>query len=346
MFKSARLKLTAWYLVIIMMVSLMFSLVIYRAVSLEVERFEERQRFGMQRMLMQKALPLPVPQGNARPLRVIFEQNPELIKEVRNRLFVLLALINGTILVAAGGLGYWLAGITLKPIQKMVEEQNRFISDASHELKTPLTSLKAAFEVHLRNPKRNQKEADLVIKESITEVDKLQKLSESLLQLAHFQRPNGHFSFALIDLSSVIRNATKKMTASAKVKEITFKYSGQKLHTRGDKDSLEQLLVILLDNAIKYSPKGKTITVKLTKADKRVKIEVADQGRGIEPKDLPKIFERFYRADKARTNNQENGYGLGLAIAEEIVKNHQGSITVESKPNVGSTFKISLPFFS
>ena len=345
MFKSARFKLTAWYLAIIMAVSLMFSLVIYRAVSMEVKRFEERQRFGMQRILVQHSLPLPPPPRES-SLKLLFEKNPELMRELRNRFLILLGVVNVAIFISAGGLGYWLAGVTLKPIQQMVEEQTRFVSDASHELKTPLTSLKAAFEVYLRNPKRTLKEAEVIMSESVAEVDKLQKLSESMLELAHFQKPGVVVNFKLVNLTETIRAAIRKMSASAKIKKLTLKFKGAVLQAKGDRESLEQLVVILLDNAIKFSPKRKTVTLTLTKVDKKAQIEVKDEGPGVAEKDLPHIFERFYRADAARSQTRENGYGLGLAIAQEIVKKHRGTLLVESQPGEGSIFKIFLPLFS
>jgi len=159
MFHSARLKLTAWYLLIIMIISAMFSLVIYKVLSNEIERFERVQRFRIERRLETGLRRFP------NQIRIT---NPELIEETKQRILLMLIAINLGILIISGGLGYLLAGRTLKPIKEMVDEQNRFISDASHELRTPLTSLKTAMEVTLRDKNLSLLSAKKTIKKLIS----------------------------------------------------------------------------------------------------------------------------------------------------------------------------------
>ena len=148
MFNSARLKLTAWYLLGIMCISILFSSIIYRGLMSEVNRFEQIQRFRFERRLEE---------GEIVPKTIIFKLPPpipgsqELIEETEKRILIMLITVNAGIFIISGLLGYVLAGRTLKPIKEMMDEQNRFISDASHEFRTPLTSLKSGFEVFLRN---------------------------------------------------------------------------------------------------------------------------------------------------------------------------------------------------
>ncbi|MGB3094282.1 MAG: hypothetical protein WBB49_00130, partial [Microgenomates group bacterium] len=139
-FYHARLKLTLWYLLIIMSISLAFSVLIFRAWTVEIERFERAQRFFIERRLQEGSLNVPPPPEDRR-LFLFGNQNlnPELIAETKQRMLLILLGANAAILVTTGYLGYFLAGRTLKPIRAMIDEQNRFITDASHELKTPLT---------------------------------------------------------------------------------------------------------------------------------------------------------------------------------------------------------------
>src|SRR5260221_12833600 len=140
MFQSARIKLTTWYLVIIMTISICFSAFVYRLLSEEFDRFDRIQRYRFEHIIQDGQLPPPhmIP-------------DPSLLNEVKQRLVIALGLIDLFILIVSGILSYFLAGRTLKPIQSMVDEQNRFISDASHELRTPLTALKSSMEVFLRD---------------------------------------------------------------------------------------------------------------------------------------------------------------------------------------------------
>ena len=324
-----------------MFISVAFSLVIYSIVTREITRFEQAQRFRFEKNLRDFDLPTP-PNPNMRAMKILIE-NPELVEEIKRRVVMTLVIINGGILFLAGGLSYFLAGKTLRPIKNMMDEQNRFISDASHELKTPLTSLKTAMEVFLRGKKKNLKESETIIRESVVEVNKLQSLSESLLQLAQYQKPNGHTLFEKIKISEIINKAVNNIKPIAKKKNIKININAYDFKLHGNKYSLEDLLKILLDNAVKYSPKGSVVNIITKKTDGHIEIEVKDQGIGIDKKDLPHIFDRFYRADIARTKNSHDGYGLGLSIAKKIVELHHGKITITSKVNKGSCFIILLP---
>jgi signal transduction histidine kinase len=331
MFHSARLNLTAWYLLIIMTISILFSLVIYTNVDRELRRLEHIYDIMEMEQTSRRLLPLQSPR-----------EDIEMIAAARMRLITALGLINLAILGLAGAAGYFLAGRTLTPIQEMVDEQNIFVSDASHELKTPLTSLKSAFEVHLRNKKRTLKEADEIITESIAEVNKLQKLSESLLTLAHAPH-NGTNSFVSLQLTPVLTDAIKKISPIAHTKSIVLKTEMQDATIQGNADNLTELFVILLDNAIKYSDEGKTIDVTSTLSKKTVTIAIKDRGIGIAKQNLSHIFDRFYQEDSARSKTRGGGYGLGLSIAQTIAHQHNGTIRATSLLNRGSTFTLTLP---
>ncbi len=330
MFRSARFRLTAWYLVIIMAVSVMFSIAIYNAATREVRRFTKIQEFRTQQII-----PLP-PTRN-----FLYRIKPEDLQESEERLKIILLLINGAIFIFAGGAAYLLAGITLKPIKKMVDEQNRFISDSSHELRTPLTSLRSEIEVALRNKKLTIVDAKKLLESNLEETISLQVLSDHLLELAQ----NGNIvkpkDMGLLSISEVIKTAIKKVDSQAKNKKITIENNTHNAKILGIQDRLTEVFVILLDNAIKYSDtKGKVNISSKTKPSS-VEISITDHGIGIEKGDLPYIFDRFFRADKSRS--QTSGYGLGLSIAKKIVESHNGHITVVSTPSEKTVFSVNFP---
>lgn len=313
MFDSARIKLTLWYLLIITVITGAFSGIIYNYISREITRFERLQR-----------------------LRFFYPPNLELIEETRHRVFVTLGLVDLVIIGGSGVLGFVLAGRTLNPIKVMMDDQNRFISDASHELRTPLASLRTAMEVHLRDKTPSLDSANELISQSLAEVNRLQYLSDGLLHLTRSQSRKVNLNIA--DISSA---AVKKIMPLAVRKHIKIQNGISSLKLRGDPDQLTELFVILLDNAVKYSPAKSAITLSSKKTTGQVEVKVADQGQGIAAKDLPHIFDRFYRADSSRSSS---GYGLGLSIAKQIVESHHGNISVTSKVGHGSAFKIQLPF--
>lgn len=325
MFKKTRMILTGWYLLIIILLSISFSVVIHKILTQEVVRYARIQQIRMERRLH------------------ITIVDDDLIKEITDRITIALIAINGVIFLISGGLGYVLAGKTLKPIKEMMEEQNRFISDASHELRTPLTSLKTSMEVHLREKNATLESANFLIKESIVEVNRLQTLSESLLQIAQYESNENFIKHEQVNIKEIIQDAIKKTTPLMKSKQIDL--INQLIDTPiiGGSYALVDLFIILIDNAIKYSQPGSKMYIKMKTVTKSVVIRVIDEGIGIEKKDLPHIFERFYRASSARTKMNMGGYGLGLSIAKKIIDAHRGSIAVKSSVGKGSEFTVTLP---
>lgn len=343
MFYKARLKLTAWYLLIIMLISISFSLVVYHALTFEFNRI-----LRIERLRQERALPSPIPSLTF-PLKDDTQRrgrlnipSPEIIKEAKNRLISILALVNLGILFFSGAAGYFLAGKTLKPIKEMVDEQNRFITDASHELRTPLTSLKSEIEVNLRDKKMDISQAKKLLESNLEEVNNLQYLSDNLIKLSQFKRDND-IQFEEVNLKELILEAQKKVAILAKKRNITIKNSLSDQKVWANKQSLAELFVILLDNAIKYSHKDKQVSISSNVDSGKLAVLIKDQGIGISKHDLSHLFDRFYRVDSSRTKINVPGYGLGLSIAIQILEKHHGSVSVESTLGIGSTFKILLP---
>lgn len=351
MFAKARIKLTLWYLVIIMLISSSFSIIIYSLVNNELQDIETGARLRWQRQT-QRLLPLwedysMQQQMQGLPAPEIPEdlQAPDLtvVAIARSRVQRFLLFVNFIILAAAGLAGYFLAGKTLRPIQEMVDEQSRFISDASHELRTPLTSLRTELEVNLLDKRLKLDEAKKLLKSNLEDVIHLQTLSNNLMKLTRYSKGHNGLHFEKINLTEVVAESTKKVLPMAKVKNIKIVNNSKDISLEADKMSLGELLVILLDNAIKYSSKDTKVTIDTSSTKRSTIIKVIDQGIGIGKEDLEHLFDRFYRADLSRTKTGADGYGLGLAIAKQIVERHKGQISVTSKLNSGSSFTVILP---
>lgn len=331
-FSSARLKLTLWYLLIIGFISLTFSFVIYRLQTREINRFEQLQRQRIEARIEQG---MGLYNLGPRPAFIYIDE--ELIAETKSRIIFVLGLFNGSVLLVAGILGYFLAGRTLEPIQKMVVEQERFISDASHELRTPLTVLRTSLEVYERGKSKNIEKANELIHISLQEVIRLQKLSDYLLELSQGKKT---LNKTKLNLKSIVETTLNSYAPFARKKRITLLNKVSNIDISADETSLIELLSILTDNAIKYTQGGGQISYSVKIARRKVSLLVKDSGIGISSADLPKIFDRFYRSDAARV---KGGYGLGLAIAKNIAKCNGGSLTAVSTPSKGSTFILSLP---
>jgi signal transduction histidine kinase len=335
MFNQARIKLTVFYLIIIMLISGLFSAVVYNLTTQEIDRIEKMNRVRMEGEPLFIQLQTP-------NKKIIFI-SPEVIEESKHRLQLMLLAINLGILTLSALGGYYLAGRTLRPIQEMVNQQNQFITDASHELKTPLTALKTEIEVSLRDTKLSLTDAKKLLKSNLEEVNSLQSLSESLIKLSYnpsLFKKNYSENISLKEESDL---AIKKIQSLAKMKQIKIdnKIGGQYIHAA--RGTITDLMTIFLDNSIKYSPEKTTISLFSSTTDGVVLISIKDQGIGIKKADQSKIFNRFYRTDESRSKSPANGYGLGLSIALKTIKSLEGKIEIESELNQGTTFTIVLP---
>lgn len=329
MFQSARLTLTAWYLLILMLISIVFSGVIYSIVSTQIQGLIHRQNEQLQHYREKER------DRDDPPLIPIEE-----LQDQKGQLLFTLISINGVILIVAGGAAYFLAGRTLRPIKEMIDEQNQFISSASHELRTPIATMRTEMETSMLERHLSDKRAREVLSSNLEELQSLQGLTNNLLTLAHVHNV-GTTRFAdEVSISGVLQTAVKKVLPLAKKKQIVIHQSIEDAIVSGDKTSLVEACVILLENAVKYSQEKSSITVSSKKTRHTVLITVQDQGIGIKAEDLPHIFERFYRADKARGHE---GFGLGLSIAKKTIETHKGSIKVKSMVGKGTTFFLSLP---
>lgn len=310
MFKTARIKLTAWYLLIIMFISLLFSSIIYQVLTLEFSRFTHAQQ-----------------------MRMGTRVSGELVLEAKKRVALSLLTINGVIFVVAGVLGYILAGKTLSPIEEMSKKQRQFIGDASHELKTPITALKTTLEVYARESSPSSSETKEAIHDSLKEVDRMEHLVASLLTLSRFDE--AHSNKEKTQVKKLLREAVGIMTPIAKKRQVAIRLSGSDHTVSVNKNDIVQLFTILIDNAVKYSPQGKHIELHTDK--KYPTVTVRDYGPGIPKKDLPYIYDRFYRADSSRATG---GYGLGLSIAKSIAQENGIALKMLTTSSQGTTFQV------
>ena len=334
MFKSARIKITAYYLLIIMVVTVSFSAAAYRSTTRQMERALEMQERRVKNRFFNMPNP-PFP-----PNEPIIDKDT--VRQIEKETLTRLLLINVLILVGAGMPGYWLAGKTLKPIEEMVEKQKKFTADAAHELKTPLTAIKTDLEVNLRDKNLDLKKAKTVLEGTIKDIDSLTLLTNSLILQSKYQNfKNGKND--PINLKESAQNVISKLEPNAKEKNIKINLDADEVKTEGDENSIRELLTILLDNAIKFSKKEGKIEISIKDKNNYAQISVKDNGAGIDEKDIPYIFDRFYKADTSRSKNEVPGFGLGLSIAKEIVEMHGGKISVKSKKNVGTEFLVKLP---
>ncbi len=325
MFHSATIKLTAWYLGIVIAVSLLFSVIIYSIATIEVgSRIDYIQRS------MRLTLDLEADAYDA--------IRDKQVHEAEVNLLVSLIVTNVCIWVAGGVGSYYLARRTLTPIEEAHEAQSRFTSDASHELRTPLATMKTELEVALRDTTLSKEEMHELLTSNLEEVNKLTQLSQTLLQLSRLE----HESIKLerVKLESAIYEVMKRFD---KTKD-RFVFNVKKIPTvHANRTSLEELLTILLDNAIKYSPPDSPLTISLITEKSMSGFEVSNQGQGMSEDVLPHIFDRFYRADTSRTGGEKKGYGLGLSLAKKITQINNGELSVSSAPNELTTFRVLLP---
>jgi signal transduction histidine kinase len=271
------------------------------------------------------------------------------LSSIKRRIVIQLLIINLALSVIFAATGYFLSGQTLQPIKQALNEQKRFVSDAAHELRTPLTALKTCLEVNLMGNKRNlSAHCRKILQDNLTDVQNLQNLVENLLTLARQEERILNYETFLV--RKLVAQSVRQIKPLAEQKQIKLKtiIKPTELHLRADFTALKQVLIILLDNAIKYSPNQGEIVIATqdlssSSGKNKIELNVTDQGPGIAEEHVPHIFKRFYQADAARSKQKQPGYGLGLAVARQIMKRHQGEIKVETRIGAGSCFSLVLP---
>ena len=231
--------------------------------------------------------------------------------------------------------------------EKEERERRLFVSNVSHELRTPLTSVKSYLEA-LDEGALSEPVAPDFIKVSLDETNRMMRMVTDLLHLSRIDNATSHLDVELINFTAFITfilNRFDKMRGSDEEKkyELVRDYPITSVWIEIDTDKMTQVIDNILNNAIKYSPDGGKITVTMKTTDDQMILSISDQGLGIPKQDLPRIFDRFYRVDRARSRAQ-GGTGLGLSIAKEIIKQHKGFIWAKSEYGKGSTFTIVLPY--
>ena len=322
-FEKTRLKLTALYVGTMVIILALFSGALYNAISKNV-----RVRLA--------ARPIPAFGLITQP-RIPWEIQEEVKNEILEDIRRSIMLLDLCLLVLIAGVGYLLAGKSLEPVQKAFEREKRFVADASHDLRTPLATLQSEIEVALRA--KPNKEIEKLLKSNLEEVQRMSMLVNDLLLVAKL---NDHAALPMssFHVREVITKAIASTEKKAQEKQITFTHTLEDGIMLGRESLLVRAITNIIDNAVTYIEKG-SVTITGIREKYLYRITVSDTGPGISKKDLPHIFDRFYRGSKSRTDVGHSG--LGLAIAKEVILLHQGRITITSSEGEGTVATIVLP---
>ncbi len=320
-FLKARLKLTFFYIAILLIVIIAFSIMLY---TLFVNNIASNFEFEEESYSEAETIPEYVILNNA-----------------INRLKLVLIATDIGIILIISGLSYFLAGKTLQPIKKSLDEQKRFVSDSAHELRTPLSIMKTGIETIALEKNQTLEDYKTLNKDLLEEVDRLINMSNDLLFLARSDSEKPEKYMDKINLSSICSNQIKSVKAYAKSKKVSLNEDIERaLHMMGNANQINRLVANLLKNAIDYNIKNGDVMLSLRKYKHNIILSVKDTGIGIALNDQKHIFERFFKVDKARSI-YEGGSGLGLSIVKEIVDFHKGTIKINSAPSKGTEVIIS-----
>ncbi|MWC29791.1 sensor histidine kinase [Paenibacillus sp. MMS18-CY102] len=264
--------------------------------------------------------------------------------DILRKLLIVFICILVLFLLAAVKLSSSMSKKAMIPIQRTFSQQQQFLADASHELRTPLSIMNTSLEViELENEDTIKPYSKQVVADMKEEIGRMSRMVQHLLLLARSDAGSVEFEMSAFDIVPKLRQWVVAFEGVAQKKAITLRTMlPDTLVVKGDPERLKQLVYILLDNAIKYTPDEGKVDVGLDPNPKQWRIIVRDSGIGISEADQPRIFDRFYRVEKHRSR-EEGSAGLGLAIAKQIVIAHRGSVVLESKPGKGSTFSVKFP---
>jgi|SRR5579871_4301199 len=279
-------------------------------------------------------------QPNDKNTKVVTIAGDVALDQLRN----IIILLNGGLLIVIPIASWFLAKRTLRPMQEIHEQQKQFVSDASHEMRTPLSIISGEIEVILKK-KRTAEDYRKTLISTKEETDRISHLVENLLFLARDDQNSNAFTFESVDITDTINEVTKALHGKSKPKHISVTFTTDNVTAiplvSGHPLLLRQLFYNLLDNAITYTPKSGKIIISLAETKGTISIAFQDTGIGIAKEEQDKILNRFYRVDTSRSETK--GYGLGLAIVNTILQRHNGQLHITSKPGLGSTFTVTLP---
>lgn len=317
-FQNATIKLALWYLLILMSVSLIFSIIIFQITRSEVET-------GFEKFISRRISPT---ESIIVPASATKEQTELAVAN----LIASLGYLNLIVLVCGGAGAYFLARQTLKPIENAHEVQSRFVSNASHQLRTPLAIIKAETELALADSSASKTELRNILSSNLEEVNHLTKLSSMLLNLSKNDDLMGE-SLESVDLQKLIRSIVKKQSIDKRTKIS----SGKNIQIVTHQVAIKEVLNILIDNAIKHSPKNSPIKIDLAKSKNQIDIIISNQGKELSREQRQHIFERFYRT------NDSKGYGLGLPLAKQLTASLGGELNILDSRTNQTTFLLKLP---
>jgi len=336
LFHSARLKLTAFYFAVLVVLCLLLTFGVHAFTNHELNRSDDA-RLGTVHRLFEQYTDLNGDGYGPGTQYFVNAQahQADLTRHHLNEDYVLMDLV---LLAVGAAVSYWYAGWTLQPIAEAHEQQKRFTSDASHELRTPLASMQLENEVFLRQKHFSEEEARALIASNLEEVDRLQRLAGNLLSLNKYER--GAVSHASVVIGDIVADAIARTKRNREAKKTTFTPDVVAAKVDVDRESITELLTILLDNAVKYGPKDGRVEIIGHMQDEAYVLTVRDHGPGIADADLPHIFERMYRGDKARSSKVA-GHGIGLSLAQQIAKANEAVLTASNATGGGAEFTLT-----
>jgi signal transduction histidine kinase len=329
MFQSALLKLALWYVTLAMTVSLVFSFAFYYFAARELGEG------------LHDEFTILVSNDHDAD-----NKNNILTTELHARsqhLLDDLVYLNIFVLAASTASGYLFARRALRPIEIAHQAQIRFSAEASHELRTPLTAMKADTESVLMQPGLDATLLHHALEDNLHDIERLEKLTNHLLEMARY-KVKGALHKENFDLSNVAKQVIKQLKLQYMAKHVIVTLTAEPIKLMADPIALQQLISIIIDNAIKYSRAKGHVDVLMQVSNGYVNIEVKDEGSGINPKDLPHVYKHFYRSTHASgTGQQASGYGLGLPLAKDITTFYSGKITIKNREPNGTDVTIQLP---
>ena len=315
-FDKAKIKLTFFYVLIMTLIIVFFSSVLF--LSLEKNMKDTIEEIEVNQLV-----------------------KDSLYNKQTDNLQNIIIILDSFLLILISLSSYYLAHRTLKPIKNSLESQKKFTADASHDLRTPLAIMRTENEVLIQNPDSDIIDYKQVIKSNLEEISKMSNLVEDLLLIARTENISGISNLEKIDLKSLLSALVTKNLKQIESKNIKLEIQNEiAIDLNIYKYNFERAVQNILQNAINYTKENGSISIKTKLISKGIEIAIKDTGVGISEKDLPNIYDRFYKAEHSRNDN--SGSGLGLGIAKQIIEQNGGNITLSSEMGVGTKVTITL----